>query len=191
MSESISRPVYSYVVRTEARDVIMFQRTVFLEGDATDGFRLVAKIDEENSAIDLSEILLEDAMSSDVPGDVSISEDVVDGFGHVLGQAVARQLVERTSDHSAEERAALALACLVRSLGATFTEEDLNGVQQYRFDHCPLCDASDRTGIEEVDLAHRALSALLETTIGTILPGQGVRMPRGKNEEHVFGLARV
>lgn len=188
-SMSDSRSVYSYVVRTEARDVVMFQRTIYIEGSAADGFRLLAKIDEEDTAIDLSEILLEDAMSSDDPGDVSISEDVVDGFGHVLGQAVARQIVALTPDLPSSKQAELGLACIVRSLGAPFTEEANEGAAQYRFDHCPLCDASDRTGIEEVDLAHRGLSALLETTIGTIHPGQGVSMPRGKNDEHVFALA--
>ncbi|MEC5128006.1 hypothetical protein VSU19_14665 [Verrucomicrobiales bacterium BCK34] len=189
MSAPNSPPVYSYVVRTEARDVVMFQRTIYLEGDASDGFRLLAKIDEEDTAIDLSEILLEDAMSSDDPGDVSISENVVDGFGHVLGQAVARQIVALTPDLSSSKQAELALAGIVRSLGAPYTEALSEGTTQYRFDHCPLCDASDRTGIEEVDLAHRALSALVVTTIGAIHPDRVVSMPRGKNDEHVFGLA--
>lgn len=188
MSESHSRPVYSYVVRTEARDVVMFQRTIYLEGDAEGGFHLLAKLDEEEGAIDLSEILLEDAMSSDVPGETSINEHVVDGFGHALGLSLARQIAKQTPDHSADERARLALGCIVKSLGSSHTEEIVNGAQQYRFEHCPLCDASQRTGIEEVDLAHRALASLLETTLETIHPGQRVSMPRGKDEDHVFGL---
>ena len=75
MSDPHTRPVYSYVVRTEGRDIVLFQRSVFLEGDAAAGFQLVAKIDEEESSIGLSEILLEDAMSSDVPGEDDATHD--------------------------------------------------------------------------------------------------------------------
>lgn len=180
--------VYSYVITTEGRDVPMYQRTIYLEGDTNEGFRLFASIDEEDTRVDLGVILLEDAMSSKTPGDPSASEHVVDGFGHALGGALARRMIERSPDQSSFEQAQLALECIVRSLNASYSEDTSKGVSQYRFDHCPLCDASKRTGLAYVDLAHHALSSLLKTTIQSLDSDSDVCAPLDKNDDHVFSL---
>ncbi|MDF1812482.1 MAG: hypothetical protein P1V20_09710 [Verrucomicrobiales bacterium] len=180
--------VYSYVVTTEGREIAMYQRTIYLEGCANEGFRLFASIDEEDSRVDLAVILLEDAMSSEIPGDPSTSEHIVDGFGHALGGALARRMIERSPNQSALEQKQLALAGIVRSLNSPYTEEEAKGFTQYRFDQCPLCDASKRTGIEHVDLAHHALYGLLKTTIRSIDPDSDICAPRDKSEEHIFSL---
>lgn len=185
-----AHPIYRYTVRSgTSRDVPVYERVISLEGDACNGFRLSARIDEEESEIGLAEILLEDALSSELPGDESASEHVVDGFGHALGLSLARHLTELTPAQSASQRADLALQCIVTSLNAPYTEENSKGVRQFRFEHCPIREAADRTGIEDISLAHHALNSLVKDTIKALDPFLSVSMPTQQSDEHVFSLS--
>ncbi len=188
-TDSQATPIYGYIVRSGwPRDIPMYERTIYLDGDPNIGFRLWGKVVDENNTNDLSEILLEDALSSELPGDGSASEQVVDGFGDAFGNSLARHIVEQTPTLSAEQRASLALKSILSSLNAPYTVETVAGNLQYRFAHCPLCDAAKRTGIQEVKLAHHGLNAFLQDTIHAIAPNMHVRMPIDRNDEHVFGL---
>ncbi|MGJ8723251.1 MAG: hypothetical protein ACSHYB_01735 [Roseibacillus sp.] len=189
-SESTVTPVYSYIARSGApRDIPMYQRTVYLGGNDSEGFHLWGTIDEENDAIDLSEILLEEALSSDT-GEAEESEHIVDGFSHALGTAIARHITKQTSERTPEDRARLAVRCLLNSLNTTFTVEDSAQNTLYQFSRHPIREAADRTGIDEVELAKHTLHELLQNTVRALDPGLTIETSNNKEKGDTYTLAR-
>ncbi|YCM46821.1 hypothetical protein V2O64_25210 (plasmid) [Verrucomicrobiaceae bacterium 227] len=183
-------PIYSFIVRSGSpRDIPMFERTIFLGGNANEGFRLWGNVDGEENVNDLSEILLEDALSSDAPGDLEASEHVADGFSHALARSLARHVSEQTPTLSKKERAKLTLDCLMHSLDANYTEANTSGNHQYNFSQNPIREAAKRTGIDEIALAEHALHTLLQETILAIDPSLQLTTPNDGHGQISYALS--
>ncbi len=167
------------------------KRNVFIGGDAQNGFRIWGQlVDIENAPpIGLDEILLEDALTCEVPGHLNESERMGKIFATHFGTAVANHIIKRMPGETVNTIADLSLQCILRSLNTTWRVKELNGGKQYQLDHCPLCAAAERIGVPEVEMAHHALHTLLQSMAHTIDPALTVQQPSSRHDEHTFAIA--
>jgi hypothetical protein len=149
----------------------------FLSGDAEYGFRIWGECIKagKGSTVSLDEILLNDALTN-----IDLAND--------LGQAVALCIWQQSVEESDTYRAALILECILRSVKVDFTTEHLGDEKRDMFDLCPLCAAIDRAETREIELAHRALNALLTSAILFIDSKLSLHMPTNLNEKHNIAL---
>lgn len=149
------------------RYIIIAERDIELHGNEENGFFLLGKLagGDSNSSVNLSEMLLEDAMTNDISGTPTESERLIDAFSRGLGHAVAGKIGEAMSADSSANLTRLAVACLVRSLGGDYTVTNSGNETTYIFAECPLESAEKRTHIHELALARHALYTLFESTI--------------------------
>lgn len=166
------------------------KRTIFISGDAQNGFRIWGQlVDIENApTVGLDLLLLEEVMTCEVPGHLNESEKLGDAFAVHLGRAVAKHIIERTPGETANTRADLSLQCILYSLNATWSTQDINGGKQYQLDHCSLCAAAKRSGIQKVELGHHTLHTLLQSMAYTIDPRLTVHQPANHHAEHIFAI---
>lgn len=169
------------------------ERNVFIRGDEESGFHIWAECADGGKAttVDLDEILLEGALASEVRGLPLEIERLADCFAERLGRAVARHISLGSPMESNIRRATLTLECILGSMHNPFTTEQIGGEMHYVFDHCPLCNAAERSGIRtEVELAHHELGTLISSAIGFIDPELRVRFPSDHYAEHVFAIIK-
>jgi hypothetical protein len=170
--------IYGYIIeRRIAFFSVVTEWRILLGGDADYGFRLWGECAEagKGNTIGLDGILLSDALAKT---DLATN----------LGQAVALHIWQQTTEESDTFRATLILECIFRSMNICFTSEHLGDEKRYVFDHCPLCAAIGRVGSREIDLAHRALYALLTSAILFIESKLSLRLPANLKAKHDFAL---
>jgi hypothetical protein len=167
------------------------ERTVCLQGDSQTGFSLYGQIPDggEASTVNLAEVLLEFAITWNMPGDPREARRQMQIFGGRIGQALATQSAQIEPLNDGLGRAAYALEDVLCSLDAAFACCQTQSEVCYQLDQSPLRVAGEVTGLEqEAELAHHAFSAICQGVVGAINPELELQFPGGPNTEHTITL---
>lgn len=184
-------PVQLYSFTIASGDMFyseMNQRVIYMQDDSDSGFHIWGEIPGGAgiTASDLSEVLLEYAMTASASSDLPGAYRQMDTFGKKLGESLAVRIMQSTPAESAEHRAACALECVLEALDVHFTVEQTGGQLSYALDFCPLCAKAEQTGIRHVELAHHGLTALCSSLIHAFDPELAVRMPARPGMNHIL-----
>jgi hypothetical protein len=167
------------------------ERTVYLQGAPETGFSLYGEIPDGGEAafVNLGEVLLEFAMSWDVPGAPTEARRQMQIFGTHIGEALADQSARAKPVNGVLGRAACALEDVFRSMDASFAYRQSKSEMHYELDRCPLHAVAQVTGMRrEAELAHHALNAICQSLVSAIDPELQIQLPGGPNLEHTISI---
>lgn len=166
------------------------QRFIYLSHNPDDGFRVRGEIpgQGQETAVDLAQILLEYSMTCKAISDLPDAYRQMDRFGARLGEALALHIIEGTPAKTDAHRCYSALECVLDSMHASFTVQEVKGNLQYTLPNCPLCEAADRSGVRHVRLAHHGLNAVCQRLLDGIAPDYAIQIPFSPTAEHVFSV---
>jgi len=172
MSEQSASPgetaLFSYVIASaDMRYIEVNTRQIFLRDDPEQGLLLRGEIPGcgQGCYADLSQMLLEYALSCDNCREQDAAQSSVAEFGERLGKILAAQLARGAGRLSA------AFDCAVRSLGVPFTAERSEASLRYSLASCPLCESGSKTGLQrELALARHGFAALCQGLLVALAP---------------------
>lgn len=160
------------------------QRNVYLEGSPETGYTFyglyygVPAEGGRQGAINLSEMLLELAMSQSAPGLFDQGPNYVRGFGRLLGQSLAAQLLADVPSALSIDRLTLGVESVLRSLSCDFSKHITSINICYEIPTCPLLAAEQHAFLGgETGLAHFGLTSLLQTLAYALDPTLSVHFP--------------
>ncbi len=173
---------------------VVSERTVYLQGDLGAGFRLCGQIPggSEASSVNLTQMLLEFAMTWNMAEDAGEARRQMQMFGRRLGKALADQRALTTPVNGVLGRAADALEDVFRSLDASFARCQTESELRYQLDPCPLHVTAQVTTMEgEAELAHYALNAICQSVVEALAPELRIQLPGGPNVEQVISVVAL
>ena len=167
--ETSAAAVFSYTLASaDLRYIEIGERDIFLREKPGSGKYLRGEIagSGEEGIINLSEILLEYAMSCEGCSRPELSTEMVTHFGQHLGDVFAKEiLMDRRLDRI-DDRLRAGITGILDSLDAKFEEDFQPGSIEYVPDCCPLSECARDTGLNRsVEMAYTSLTTLLITLI--------------------------
>ena len=178
----------------DMRYMLENMRTVYLHGDAANGFDITGEVPEagEISRANLAEILLEMALTWDAPKDHPHSPEQMGNYGTHIGQALAQAVMASTPDSTIWQRAELGMTSLLHSLNLEYSDESSAGELRFGITHCPLCAAAEKTGIvSETETAHYALRAICQSLTQTLDSRLQFQSSSGEGTRHVLSVSAL
>jgi hypothetical protein len=109
-------------------------------------------------------------------------------FGERLGEALARYIKDNAPAEMATNPGACALECVLESMNAHFTVEQVGSELRFIVAGCPLHETAERTGLMEVELAHHGINTLCQRLIHAMEPDLVVRAPLEARADHIFSV---
>ena len=176
----------------DMRYMLENMRTVYLQGDAANGFNITGEVPEagEISRANLAEMLLEMALTWDAPKEHPHSPEQMDHYGTHIGQALAQAVTASTPDSTIWQRVELGMTSLLHSLNIKYTFKASPGELRFGINHCPLCAAAETTGIvSETETAHYALRAICQNLTQTLDPSLQFQSAQDGESRHVLTVA--
>ena len=166
------------------------QRDVCVCDDPEKGLRIWGEIPGGRAvtAVGLCQIFLEYAMYCQTWRDESQTCCNMRGFGECLGAALARYIQDNIPLERTTNPGAYALKCVLESMNAHFTVEQVGPELRFIVDGCQLRETADQTGLREVELAHQGINALCQSLIHTLDPELVVRAPLEAHADHIFSV---
>ena len=166
------------------------QRDVCVCDDPEKGFRIWGEIPGAGdvTAVGLCHVLLEYAMYCQTWRDSSQAYCHMQQFGEHLGIALAKYLRDSISMAGAANPGSCALECVLESMNAHFTVEQIGPELQFIVAGCPLHETAEQTGLREVELAHWGLNALCQSLVHAIEPDLNVQAPLEVGVDHIFAV---
>ena len=166
------------------------QREVCVCDDPATGLRIWGEIPGEGAitAVDLCQIFLEYAMYCQTWRDSSQAYCAMQKFGECLGVALARYVQDNIPLGQAANPGAYALECVLKSMNAHFTIEQVGPELHFVVAGCQLQETAEQTRLMEVELAHYGINALCQSLIHTIDPELVVRAPLEAHADHTFSV---
>ena len=162
-------PVYSYVIASaDMRYIEIGEREVYLRHDPEAGLVFRGEISGcgPGCFIDLSEILLEYAMSCEGCREQNVAAEEVVRFGEHIGEILLANTYPDFGELPTIEKLSNAFKCILNSMSATYIEERKADQLVYSLDCCPLSECAKSTGLSRcVERAHLSFSALCESLI--------------------------
>jgi len=168
-------PVFSYTLASsDLRYIEIGERQIFLRDEPGKGLVFRGEITGcgPECDINLSEILLEYAMSCEGCSRAELATEMLLHFGDHLGQVYADSIVRDSPDHDSTEQVSKALSCILNSMDAKFIEEKEISSFEYSLDCCPLSECAKDTGLNRsVEMAYLTFIALLNGILDRLAPG--------------------
>ena len=166
------------------------QREVCVCDDPEKGFRIWGEISGGGAvtAIDLCQVFLEYAMYCQTWRDLSQAYCNMQKFGEHLGVALARYIQDSVPVVRAANPGACALECVLESMNAHFTVEQVGPDLRFVVVGCPLDETAEHTGLREVELAHYGINVLCQSLIHAIDPDLVVHAPLEARADHIFSV---
>jgi hypothetical protein len=166
------------------------QRDVRVCDDPEKGFRIWGEIPDvgATTAIGLCEVFLEYAMYSQTWRDLSQAYHNMQAFGEQLGEALARYIKDNAPAEMTANLGACALECVLESMNAHFTVEQVGSELRFIVVGCPLRETAELTSLMEVQLAHHGINALCQSLIHALSPDLVVRAPLEVRVDHIFSV---
>jgi len=166
------------------------QRDVCVCDDPEKGFRIWGEIPGAGdvTAVGLCHVFLEYAMYCQTWRDPSEACCHMQQFGEQLGIALAKYFRDNIALAGAVNPGSCALECVLESMNAHFTIEQIGPELQFIVAGCPLHETAEQTGLREVELAHCGLNALCQSLIHAIEPTLSVQVPLAVGVEHIFAV---
>lgn len=172
--ENLDVAVYSYrLASADMRYAEIAEREIYLRIDPQAGLVFQGEISGSSpgSFIDLSQILLEYAMSCEGCREKSVTSAAVTRFGKQLGEILVVKTYDTIAELSPKEKLSSAFNCVLNSMNAAFIEESKEDHLEYSLDCCPLSECSKRTGLSpSVEMAHLSFIALCKSLVMELAP---------------------
>ena len=168
-------PVFSYTLASgDLRYIEIGEREIYLRQVPSKGKIFRGEISGMGSEyyINLSEILLEYAMSCEGCSRAELATEMLTHFGDQLGQIYLDKIYEKSIDQATGDNLSTAITCLLNSMDAKYTQNSQIGTLEYILDCCPLSECAKDTGLNRsVEMAYLSLVSLFNRVINGISPG--------------------
>ena len=172
--ETQDAPVFTYALASaDLRYIEIGEREIYLrqepEGSLT--FRGEIAGCGPDSYINLSEILLEYAMSCEGCSREELATEMITHFGDHLGLIYVENEDQDLDDLDPQDRISNALTCILNSMGAKFVAAIQPGSMEFSLDCCPLSECARDTGLNRsVEMAYLAFIALVNSVLSRLSP---------------------
>jgi hypothetical protein len=188
--QRITRLCRYYIASADMYYCEVNQREVCVCDDRANDLRIWGEIPDEGAitAVDLCQIFLEYAMYCQTWRDTSQGYCAMQKFGECLGVALARYVQDNIPMEQAANPGAYALECVLKSMNAHFTIEQVGPELHFVVTGCQLQETAEQTRLMEVELAHYGINALCQSLIHTIDPRLVVRAPLEAHADHIFSV---
>jgi hypothetical protein len=167
-------PVLSYVIASaDMRYIEIGKREVFLRNDPKDGLVFQGEIPgcRPDCFVDLSEILLEYAMSCEGYGEQSVVTEEVAQFGSHLGEILLAKTYHNITELSPIEKLSSNFKCVLNSMSVKYIEDSKENHLEYSLDCCPLSVCAKSTGLSRsAELADVSFTALCISLVNALAP---------------------
>lgn len=167
-------PLLSYVIASSnMRYIEINEREIFLRRDPQLGLIIQGQVPHcgPDCNVNLSQILLEYAMSCEDCRDHTTTATHVDQFGDRLGQELVARLYDVKPATTDVQRLAEVMEIILNSLGVAFQKDLAADHLRYDFVNCPIHKAAKSSGLNLwVATAHRALVALCNHLVCELAP---------------------
>ena len=197
MIEQVSNPPVKRIGKYKIASADMYysemgQREICVLDDPEQGLRIWGEtpMDGAATAIDLCQIFLEYGLFCQTARDAERSYKEMRSFGENLGQRLAEYLKDTPLLNSTTDPGACALESLLEAVHAHLSMEHIGPELRFVVAGCPLLDASEHTGLAEIELAQFGFNVMCQTLIQTIDPRLLLRVPLANSAEQVFTLLK-
>ena len=174
-------PVISYVLSSaDMRFIEICERQVYLRYDPKIGLIFQGEMPDcrPGCCINLSEILLEYAMSCERCGDEQAASEEVTRFGAQLGEKLAAKIQLDNAGMNTEGKLSSAFECVLNSMDAKYLEGKEENHLEYSLDCCPLSECANETGLNRsLEMADVSFTALCKNLLKTLAPGWTLVQP--------------
>jgi len=183
----IDAPLYTYVIASgDMRYIEINQRNLFLRHDPNLGLILRGELPGCGAGCyaDLSQVLLEYAMTCEGCKSPQEASEYVAGFGKRLGEQLAQCLEVEIAPLTSHDRLPAAIEILLKSMVVAYTSEVSQQRLAYKLEHCPLCEAGSSSGMgREMEMARHGFAALCASLVAAVAPGWSVVSPTPQDAE--------
>jgi hypothetical protein len=187
---STDSPLYTYVIASgDMRYIEINQRNVFLRRDPNLGLIFRGELPGCGAGCyaDLSQVLLEYAMTCEGCKSPQEACEYVAGFGRRLGELLAKRFSEDYSALPAEERLHTAIEVLLKSMVVPFSRQVSPQRLEYNLEYCPLCETGSSSGMQrELSMARYGFAALCASLVSFLAPAWKVATPTLQDAEQAL-----
>jgi len=184
---STDSPLYSYVIASgDMRYIEINQRNLFLRRDPNLGLILRGELPGCGAGCyaDLSQVLLEYAMTCEGCKSPQEAGEYVAGFGRRLGELIAQRLEPELSALPAQDRLLTTLEFLLKSMVVPYTSEVSSQRLSFTLEYCPLCETGSTSGMtRELVMARHGFAALCASLVTALAPGWNLVSPTQQDAE--------
>ena len=167
--------VFSYALASaDLRYIEIGEREIYLRSDPDKGLVFRGEIAGcgPDCTVDLSEILLEYAMSCEGCSRPELASEMLNHFGDHLGQVYVEKTIQDTEKLDSVDKISSALNCILNSMDAKFIEDKQASHLEYSLECCPLSECAKDTGLNRsVEMAYLSFLALCNGLITKLAPG--------------------
>jgi hypothetical protein len=183
-------PLYTYVIASgDMRYIEINQRNLFLRQDTNLGWILRGELPGCGAGCyaDLSQVLLEYAMTCEGCKSPEEACEYVAGFARRLGELLTQRFSEEYASLPAEERLPTAIEILLKSLVVPFTRQYDPQRLAYSLEYCPLCETGSSSGMQrELIMARYGFAALCASLVSGVAPAWKVVTPTLQDAEQAL-----
>lgn len=168
---------------------VVEERTVILELDIETCPRIYGEIPDlgESSNINLSELLLEFALSLEGARNREKTVRRVEYFGNRIGEALADLIKGEEPECDRMVLVSHAMDCILHSMGADYSVYEGEEALDYKLARCPLQSAAEMSGLRmSVESAHTVLNSICQGLVHAIDPFLEVHLPAGTADVHII-----
>jgi hypothetical protein len=180
-------PLYTYTIASgDMRYIEINQRNLFLRHDPNLGLILRGELPGCGAGCyaDLSQVLLEYAMTCEGCKSPEEACEYVAGFARRLGELLAGQLATQYSTLPAEARLPAGIEVVLKSMLVPFTSQHSPQRLEYSLEYCPLCQSGSLSGMgRELVMARYGFAALCKNLAAFLAPAWKVVTPTQQDAE--------
>lgn len=177
----------SYTIASgDMRYIEISERDVFLRGDIQLGLVIRGKVSGcgPDCDVDLSHILLEQAMTCSGCKDPIIAFETASQFGRRLGQKLALRLGQDSEQLSGCDQLCNSFEIILKSMGASYQHECNESLVKFILDDPPLTVAAKKNGFSQwTPMARNTFIAMCEGIVHTLQPTWTIDRPNHLDAE--------
>lgn len=173
--------IYSYKIASkDMRYIEINQRNILLYQDPKQGLILRGELLDcrEGCYADLSEMLLEYAMTCEGCKSQQEAEEYLAIFGTHLGEILGQRLAPNFKDQELVKRVIIAFEIILKSMTVPFSLEHSQDRLHFILEYCPICDSGKRHGLNRnQELARNGFISLCLSLLHELAPQWSLRIP--------------
>lgn len=147
-------------------------RDVILRTDEQGNFHILGESvgADASTAIDLCEIFLEYAMYCCTWCDMDEASYHMQDFAQHIGHSIGKFLKENTCLIKSDNPADRALEHLFQTMNARISIKYSGAIEHFIVIDCPLEEATERSGLRNIELAHYGINIMCQSMVAAINP---------------------
>jgi hypothetical protein len=173
----------SYTIASgDMRYIEISKRDVYLRGDPQLGLIIRGEVPEcgLDCDVNLSHILLEQAMTCSGCKDPVMARETAEQFGRQLGRTLAIWLCQDAPEALHCDQLCDSFEVILKSMEANYRRECNDEVLIYDLEDCPLLDTAKSNGFSQwTPMARQTFVSLCESVVSTLQPTWVIEQPNG------------